>query len=190
MTKIDRSDKKYIVFVLLSLYLIIFIVMNFKKLVLDFYRVLRNLPNYGKVLALASVATLYVAIHPTVTEPKAIHRHYNRVIEKNGKLDFMLPPMFITKFPKNSEYINTGTKPHLDDQFVVLKTDEKDGSHKYYIYRHVFGHNLNEWQASIMEYRKQEKRRKMTTSFLFSISLCLASYPGLIRRMLNLIPKK
>ena len=53
--------------------------MNFKKLVLDFYRVLRNLPNYGKVLALASVATLYVAIHPTVTEPKAIHRHYNSV---------------------------------------------------------------------------------------------------------------
>ena len=166
------------------------IIMDFKKLVQDFYRIVRNLPNYGKILAVASVATLCVAIHPTVTGPKAIHRHYNRVIEKNGKLDFMLTPMFITKFPKNSEYINTGTKPHLDDQFVVLKTDEKDGSHKYYIYRHVFGHNLNEWYASIMEYRKKEKRKKMTASFLFSISLCMASYPGLIRRMIKLIPKK
>ena len=190
MTKIEGRDKKYIIFVLFSLNLIISIVMNFKNLVLDFYRILRKLPNYGKVLALASVATLYVAIHPTVTEPKMVHRHYNRVIEKDGKLDFKLTPMFIKKFPKNSEYINTGTKPHLGDEFVVLKTDEEDGSHKYYLYRHVFGHNITEWKAAIVKYRKSEKRRRMTESFLYSISLCLGSYPGLIRRMLNLIPKK
>ena len=42
--------------------------MDFKKLTLDFYRAVRRLPNYGKVMAAASVASLYLAINPAVHE--------------------------------------------------------------------------------------------------------------------------
>lgn len=164
--------------------------MGFKKILSDFYRILRNLPNYGKIMALASVATLYVAINPTIEKPQLLHWHYNKVIEVNGKNEFRLTPMFVKKFPRNAKYINTGTKPHPGEEFVIIKTDEKDGSHKYYLYRHVFGHNYSEWMTCIESYRKTEKRKKMTASFLFCAGICLASYPGLVRRMLSLIPKK
>lgn len=164
--------------------------MIFSKLMDDFYCILRNLPNYGKVMAMASLATLYLAINPMYETPVAIYGQYNRVVERNGKLDFTLPPMFVKKFPQDAEYINTGRKPQPGEEFAIIKTDEKDGSHKYYLYKHAFGHSHSEWKATIKEYRKTQSRKKMTASFLFSVGICLASYPGLIRRMLNLIPKK
>lgn len=160
------------------------------KLMDDFFRILKNLPNYGKVMAFGALATLYLAINPIYELPVALYGQYNRVTERNGKLDFTLPPMFVKNFPQDAEYINTGNKPKPGEEFAILKTDEKDGSHKYYLYKHYFSHSHPEWNAAIKEYRKTKSRKKMTAAFLFSMGICLISYPGMIRRFMSLIPKK
>lgn len=159
--------------------------MNFKKLVQDFYRILKTLPNYGKVLAVASVATLYVAINPSVKWPTVMGYEYNWVRERDGKMVYALRTKLAAN-QKPTTYVNTGTKPHPGDEIVIIKVHDRK---KPYFFRHEFGKGYRRWEEAIYDYRKSQKRKRMIVSFLFSTGLCLASYPGLVRRMLALIPK-
>ena len=159
--------------------------MNFKKLVQDFYRILKTLPNYGKVLAVASVATLYVAINPSVKWPTVMGYEYNWVRERDGKMVYALRTKLAAN-QKPTTYVNTGTEPHPGDEIVIIKVHDRK---KPYFFRHEFGKGYRRWEEAIYDYRKSQKRKRMIVSFLFCTCLCLASYPGLVRRMLALIPK-
>lgn len=160
---------------------------EFKKLVMDFYRAFLKLPNYGKVLALASIATLYLALFPSVKKPIMRKYEWNRIeLNEDGKKVF-LRKSAIAKDGVPSYYVNSDQKPKPKDTMVILDVIDDDTP---YMYKEVRGSMPWHWMDAVYEYKKSAKRKKMAASFLFSITLAMASYPGLIRRLWNLIPKK
>lgn len=155
----------------------------------DVFRILKNLPIYGKVFAIVSLIPLYFAINPSYEKPYVLHGHHNKVVERDGKLDFRLPPMFVKEFPQDAEYVNTGNKPEPGEEFALIETVENDGSHKYYLYKHQFGHSHSEWMAAIEEHRKAEKRTQMLFLYVVFAAIAFCSYPGVIQQLLSFIPK-
>ena len=165
-----------------------FVIMKFKKLALDFYRALSKLPNWGKVMALASVASLFCAIHPVVKPINDLTYNHNRLyVNEKGKLDLYLYPSVSKEFP--NEYININRKPCAGDNVVILRERLNPKGEIFMFYNpRVSGGTA--WKKCLNSYLKNRQRKKMALSFVFSASLCLGSFPGLIKRMLELIPRK
>lgn len=191
MTKIKNNDTKRMFLSIILSYLI-FCVMDFKsiefkKLLVDFYRAFLKLPNYGKVLAVASIATLYLAIFPSVKQPIMYKYEWNRIeLNEKGEKVF-LRKSAIAKDGVPSFYVNSSQTPKPKDTMVILDIIDDDTP---YMFKEERGTNVFDWVEAVYDYKKSAKRKKMAASFLFSITLAMASYPGLIRRLWNLIPKK
>ena len=163
--------------------------MDFKKLTLDFYRAVRRLPNFGKVMAAASVASLYLAINPAVHEILDVAYNFNTFCQKpDGTLGFRLYPSVSDKYP--NEYINSSKELEAGDNIVVMREFNNPKGEVFLLYNVTNRMQYKEWIVALNKYLKNRQRKKMTLSFLFCAGICFSSDPDLIRRLRALIPKK
>ena len=162
--------------------------MKFKKLALDFYRALSKLPNWGKVMALASVASHFCAIHPVVKPINDLTYNHNRLyVNEKGKLDLYMFASVSNEFP--NEYININRKPCAGDNVVILR-ERLNEKGEIFMFYNPRASGITVWRKNLNNYLKNRQRKKMAVSFLFSARLCLGSFPGLIKRMMELIPRR
>lgn len=151
-----------------------------------FYAVLKVLPPYAKIMALASVATLICAVYPTVPDLGYVAYSFNSLQEIDGKIVYSMNPQWGEKDEVPDYYVNLSRKPKVGDHVIQLKPQKGDGT--VYLCYHEYGHYYDEWVESLYASEKARKRRKMYLSFLMSASICLFAYPDLVRRMAKLVP--
>jgi len=166
--------------------------MNTRTLIDAFYRIIRKLPIAGKIMALASMTTLYYAINPSVKDFDYFDPRwaYEKLVEVNGKLKYSglnWPQRYhkrITYVPDH--YINTSEKPKVNDRVVIVYLNEEDKEKKLYLLNLKYDCDIMHWHKMILEDKKSEKRTKLLFMFVFSAGISLGSYPGLIDRLLSL----
>ncbi len=163
-----------------------FLIMNkVKAIFADLARVYKLLPFWGQSLLLASMVSWYVAVFPTVDEPKHLTYQINGIAQtEDGEVRYSYLSRFTDEFP--DEYINTSASPEVGDMVIILR---EKGEDEVYFYRDEPGKKYPDWRNAVWDYKKDRQREVMVASFLFSISIALASYPGLITRLWDLIPK-
>ncbi len=148
-------------------------------------KIFKKLPLWGKITAISSLATLCVAIHPVVEEPGRLSYHINGIKKEDGQLKFVVRSMFTDEFPE--EYINTSDDPKATDMVIILR---EKGDDRVYFYRDEPGKRYEDWHQAVWDERKKDQRVSMIISFLISMGLTIGSYPGVIGRLLDLVPKK
>lgn len=166
--------------------------MDAKRLINAFYRILQKLPDSGKILALVSMTTLYCAYNPPVDKPNWNDMHYAYFFleERNGKVVYgwhgseKVLDEHVTYVP--THYINTRAKPKAGDAVTVYYF--LSGDKNLYL-KNNYVQNKASLYSLITDDKKNEKRKRMLVSFIFSSSLCLFSYPGLITGLIKLIKR-
>lgn len=166
--------------------------MDAKRLINAFYRILQKLPDSGKILALVSMTTLYCAFNPPVEKVnfRDMRYAYFFLEERNGKVAYgwhgtdKVMEEHVTYLPNH--YINTRAKPKARDAVTAYYFLSGD--------KNVYLRNNNvktksDLYSLITADKKNEKRKRMLVSFIFSSSLCLFSYPGLITGLIKLIKR-
>ncbi len=146
--------------------------------------VFKRLPLWGKFMSLSALATLYVAIRPTVKEPGDLAYQINGIVERNGVVEYAYQSTFTDKFP--DEYINTDDAPKVKDMVIILR---EKGDDEIYFYRDTPGKKYDDWHQAVWKERKKEQRKKMTFTFLLTMGLTFFSYSGIIGGLLDLIPR-
>ncbi len=159
-----------------------------------------KLPLWGKLSVLASLGTLALAINPPVDKPFRLTYQINGITERDGHIGYTYASTFTNMFP--DEYINTSDAPAVRDMVIILKevtpemAQDRDLYDKVinsddtevYFYRDEKGKRYDDWLQALWDHKIEGARMKYTFAFLLSVSASLVSYPGLIRKLLNLIP--
>ncbi len=146
--------------------------------------IFKQLPVLGKLTAISSLITLAIAIHPTVEEPGRLAYQINGIVERDGVVEYAYRSTFTDKFP--DEYINTSADPKVKDMVIILR---EKGDDEIYFYRDTPGKKYDDWHQAVWDERKKEQRVNMMIAFMVSMGLTIVSYPGVIRRLLELVPK-
>ncbi len=148
-------------------------------------KIFKKLPLWGKITAISSLATLCVAIHPVVEEPGRMAYAINGIVERDGVVEYAHHTNFVDKLP--DVYINTTDDPKVTDMVILLR---EKGDDRVYFYRDEPGKRYEDWHQAVWDERKKDQRVSMIISFLISMGLTIGSYPGVIGRLLDLVPKK
>ncbi len=148
-------------------------------------KIFKKLPLGGKITAISSLATLCVAIHPVVEEPGRLKTAINGIVERDGVVQYAYRTTITDELPK--EYINTSDDPKVTDVVILLR---EKGDDRLYFYRDEPGKRYEDWHQAVWDERKKDQRVSMIISFLISMGLTIGSYPGVIGRLLDLVPKK
>ncbi len=156
-------------------------------LIQEIVRVFKTLPLWGKLAVMSSLATLTVAIAPTVPNPARLIYRFDSITVKNGNLVYTGGYFFTDKFP--DKYINTSMDPEEGDMVIILRERDAERNDVYF-YRQERGKRYEDWHQAVWDYKKKQQRTSMTMAFMLSMGLAIGSYPGLIRRLLELIPRR
>ncbi len=163
--------------------------------------VLLKLPLWGKMAVIGALGSLALAILPPVDKPFRLTYQINGITERDAHAEYTYASTFTNKFP--IEYINTTDVPKVRDMVIILKEvtpemaqdrdlyDEVINSDdtEVYFYRDEKGKRYDDWLQAVWDYKKDAARLDAIFAFLTTTSIALASYPGLVRRLISLIPR-